>query len=291
MSLVAVFSRLSPLFTKFVSFDSTLQNMFPSRAELDAEIERLSSVVENAKGNCTNLDLLQEGAAAEEILPVLKSLCKDKKFWSKQDIQHQMDQLELSLTNEKSLKNRIPIAREINYLTSRLAHGSAKKQDDKKPAVNRPEQPMPIPVFNRQEQVMLSPSFRNQERTMPSPVNSGGSNPNNYFVAYTDRRPEEDVRPWKRRTHGGFLEDSLPPSAGMESAPVNQWDALASLDQRMERLETLMASVAKAVEKKDSSEPKTDELVVEALAKLNDRLSKLEQILETQSEKEPSKVA
>ena len=115
----------------------TLQTMFASRAELDAEMEKLNNAIERATAAAGHNDndevLWQEGAKAQSLLPMLQALCDDEKFRSVQQIQAEIDQLTVEIKETKVIQDRIPMGRKLQHLKSLLEpHGVT--DNDRKPS-------------------------------------------------------------------------------------------------------------------------------------------------------------
>ena len=95
--------------------------MYSCRAELDEEIKKLEAAIQRAKSEYVDVEVLNAGANAEKLLPILQSLCDEPKFRSVQDLQQEIEKLNATVTNMNEIQDRILIAQRINKLKSLVA--------------------------------------------------------------------------------------------------------------------------------------------------------------------------
>ena len=98
----------------------TIQRMFSSRHELDAEIEKLQHDVLFAQEEDRDIGALEKGIEAERRLPLLKLLRRDQKFRTMQDKKEEIKCLSMDLEQMSSLKDRLPIVKKINALLEHI---------------------------------------------------------------------------------------------------------------------------------------------------------------------------
>ena len=97
-----------------------IQRMFSSRHELDAEIEKLQHDVLFAQEENRDISALEKGIEAERRLPRLKSLRRDQKFRTMQDLKEEIKFLSMDLEETSSLEDRLSIVKKINALVEEL---------------------------------------------------------------------------------------------------------------------------------------------------------------------------
>ena len=117
---------------------SLLQNMYSCRAELDEEINKLEGAIQRAKSEYVDVEVLNAGANAAKLLPILQSLCYEPKFRTVQDLQQEIEKLNVTVTNMMDeFQERIPLVRRINNLKSLVAlnEEKAKNMDAFSPAI------------------------------------------------------------------------------------------------------------------------------------------------------------
>ena len=111
--------------------------MLSSRTELDTEMEKLHNAIERAKAIVDYSDddelVLQEGAKAQSLLPLLDSLRDDEKFWTSEQIQEEIDQLTARIQNTEIIQDRIPMGRKLQRLKSLLELNGVTNNDRKPP--------------------------------------------------------------------------------------------------------------------------------------------------------------
>ena len=111
--------------------------MLSSRTELDTEMEKLHNAIERAKAVVDYSDddelVLQEGAKAQSLLPLLDSLRDDEKFWTSEQIQEEIDQLTARIQNTEIIQDRIPMGRKLQRLKSLLELNGVTNNDRKPP--------------------------------------------------------------------------------------------------------------------------------------------------------------
>ena len=100
-------------------------------------MEKLHNAIERAKAVVDYSDddelVLQEGAKAQSLLPLLDSLRDDEKFWTSEQIQEEMNQLTARIQNTEIIQDRIPMGRKLQRLKSLLERNGVTNNDRKPP--------------------------------------------------------------------------------------------------------------------------------------------------------------
>ena len=97
-----------------------IQDLFSSRQELDAEIEKLQQAVLFAQEENWDIGVVEKGIEAERRLPELKLLRRDQKFRTMQDVKEEIKFLSMDLEQISSLEDRFSIVKKINALLEQL---------------------------------------------------------------------------------------------------------------------------------------------------------------------------
>ena len=103
--------------------------MYSCRAELDAEIAKLLLAIELAKVEYRDEEVLDQGAKAQSLLPLLESLYEEEKFFSVQDLEKKIDELTVRMESLDAIQDRIPLVQKVKQLTAFLEQNGVISED------------------------------------------------------------------------------------------------------------------------------------------------------------------
>ena len=103
--------------------------MYSCRAELDAEIAKLLLAIELAKVEYRDEEVLDQGAKAQSLLPLLESLYEEEKFFSDQDLEKKIDELTVRMESLDAIQDRIPLVQKVKQLTPFLEQNGVISED------------------------------------------------------------------------------------------------------------------------------------------------------------------
>ena len=110
--------------------------MYSCRAELDAEMEKVHIAIERVKIEYRDEEVLDQGAKAQSLLPLLESLYDDEKFHSVEDLEKKIDELTVRMGSIDVIQDRIPLVQAVKRLTA-LVEQNGVILEDKKLAGNK----------------------------------------------------------------------------------------------------------------------------------------------------------
>ena len=92
---------------------------------------KLQIVIDRAQIERTDVKILQEGAKAQELHSVLRSLCATEKYRSVQEIQNEINNLTIRLDSMNVIKDKIPIVQKLKNLEAQLELKGVNQNDGK----------------------------------------------------------------------------------------------------------------------------------------------------------------
>ena len=84
-------------------------------------MEHLETIVQQARTEYSDQDIVEQGADAQDLLAVIRSLMSDAKFRSVKDQQDKIDEIQTKMETIELMREKIPLMRKVKVLKSRIA--------------------------------------------------------------------------------------------------------------------------------------------------------------------------